>query len=212
VLELKERRRNIRQARRAWSWPRNQFWFDNLLQGAYVEDWWKENFRISRSTFDYIVRTVGPDLEKQITRLREPIPVVKRVAVALWRLATGDTYRSTGLQFGIARSTAMHIQHEFCHALAKLRAPDFIKCPITEDELAKQPLRKKSPFPQVVGAIDGSHTPLKTVPVNERIDYFNRKQDYSMMLQAVAEASFRFLDVTAGFPGSCDCRIPRQYT
>ena len=30
-------------------------------------------------------------------RLRECIPVNKRVAVALWRLATGDTYRSTGL-------------------------------------------------------------------------------------------------------------------
>ena len=68
-----------------------------------MEDWWKENFRISRRTFEYIVRVVGLDLAKIDTRLRQCIHVNKRVAVALWRLATGDTYRSTGLQLGIRR-------------------------------------------------------------------------------------------------------------
>ena len=54
--------KNTRRARRAWAWPRNQFWFESLLQGDFVEDWWKENFRISRRTFEYIFRVVGPDL------------------------------------------------------------------------------------------------------------------------------------------------------
>ena len=40
--------KNTRRARRAWAWPRNQFWFESLLQGDFVEDWWKENFRMSR--------------------------------------------------------------------------------------------------------------------------------------------------------------------
>ena len=60
----------------------------------------------------------------------------------------------------------------------------------------------KSPFPQVVGAIDGSHIALKTVPLNERIQYFNRKQDYSIVIQGVADASFKFLDLSTGYPGS----------
>ena len=72
-----------------------------------MEDWWKENFRISRRTFEYIVQVVGPDLTKRGTRLCQCIHVNKRVAVALWHLATGDTYRSTGPQFGIGRCTAM---------------------------------------------------------------------------------------------------------
>lgn len=54
----------------------------------------------------------------------------------------------------------------------------------------------------MVGTIDGSHIPLKTVPVNEQIEYFNCKQDYSIVVQAVANASFKFLDVSTGFPGS----------
>ena len=46
--------RNTRRARRvyAWAWPWNQFWVESLLQGDFVEDWWKENFRISRWTFE----------------------------------------------------------------------------------------------------------------------------------------------------------------
>ena len=40
--------RKTRRARRAWSWPRNQFWFETLVLGIFFEDWWKENFRISR--------------------------------------------------------------------------------------------------------------------------------------------------------------------
>ena len=64
--------------------------YETLLNGNFVEEWWKENLRISRRTFEYIVRFVGPDVAKKDTRLRECIPVKKRVAVALWRLATGD--------------------------------------------------------------------------------------------------------------------------
>ena len=84
-----------------------------------MEDWWKENFRISRRTFEYIVRVVGPDLSRRDTKLRQSIPVNKRVAVALWRLTTGETYRWTGLQFGIGRCTAMVMTHEFCQAIAQ---------------------------------------------------------------------------------------------
>ena len=31
--------KNTRRARRAWAWPRNQFWFESLLQGDFMEDW-----------------------------------------------------------------------------------------------------------------------------------------------------------------------------
>ena len=105
----------------------------------------------------------------------------------------------------------MLITRDFCEAIAK-RATKFIKFPATEQEVL-QSIRlstNKSPFTQVVGAIDGSHIALKTVPVNERIEYFNRKQDYSIVIQGVADASFKFLDVSTGYPGSIhDARILR---
>ena len=54
--------RKTRCVRRAWSWPRNQFWLETLLNGYFIEAWWKEDFRISRRTFECIVRLVGRNL------------------------------------------------------------------------------------------------------------------------------------------------------
>ena len=59
----------LRNTRRAWPWPRNQFWVESLLQGDFVEEWWKQNFRISRYTFENTVRVVDPDLSKRRTTL-----------------------------------------------------------------------------------------------------------------------------------------------
>ena len=75
-----------------------------------------------------------PEMAKKDTRLRQSIPVHKRVVVALWRLATGDTYQSTWLQFGSGRCMAMLIKQDFCKAIAK-RAKKFIKFPEKEQEV-----------------------------------------------------------------------------
>ena len=84
------------------------------------------------------------------------------MAVALWRLATGNSYRTVGLTFGIGRCTAMNVKDEFFSALIR-RANDFIKFPKTAEETrqAMQEFLNISRFPQVVGALDGSHIPIK---------------------------------------------------
>ena len=99
--------------------------------------------------------------------------------------------------------------HNFCPAIAKW-ATEFIKFPESEQEVLQSIclFTNMSPFLQVVGAIDSSHIALKTVPLNERIETFNQKQDYSIVIQGVADASFKFLDVSTGYPGSIqDTRI-----
>jgi len=50
-----------------WSWQRKQFWFETLLDRNFVAKWWKENLRISRGTFEYIVRVAGLDLAYCVT-------------------------------------------------------------------------------------------------------------------------------------------------
>ena len=62
----------------------------------------------------------------------------------------------------------------------------------------------------MVRSIDSSHIALKTVPLNERIEYFIWKHDYYIVIQGVAVAFFKFLDVSTGFPSSIhDARILR---
>ena len=68
--------------------------------------------------------------------MRRPVSVEKRVAVGLWRLATGDTYtcRSCGLQFGIGESTAKVISEQFESTLCRLKN-SYICFPYTDEEL-----------------------------------------------------------------------------
>ena len=88
---------------------------------------------MSRDTFEHICGLIGPELVRQNTILRQAISEEKQVAVALWRLATGNSYRTVGLTFGIGRCTAVNVKDEICTALLR-RANDFIKFPKTEAE------------------------------------------------------------------------------
>ena len=81
-------------------------------------------------------------------------------------MATGDSYRSCGLMFGIAKSTAVGVCRDFVQALCQLKE-QFIKFPNTPTTVREniQGFREKSNFPNVVGAIDGTHIYIKAPKV-----------------------------------------------
>ena len=56
-------------------------------------------------------------MEKQNTFFRKAIPMEKRVAVALWRLATSNSYRSINKVFGIGLTSVAKIVYEFCESI-----------------------------------------------------------------------------------------------
>ena len=60
--------------------------------------------------------------------MHETIPVVKRVAVSLWQLDTGDFYQSTTLTFRIGKSTAVTIKDEFYDVICE-RSDELIHLP-----------------------------------------------------------------------------------
>jgi hypothetical protein len=62
--------------------------------------------------------------------MRDAIPVNKRVAASLWRLATGDCYRSCGLMIGLAKPTVVKCCYEFIAEICRLQ-DEFIKFPST---------------------------------------------------------------------------------
>lgn len=197
--------------RRAWMLPRPQFWFNEILNNTGYDDVvWRENFRVSRATFEYIVQLVDAELSRRDTPFRNAVPIEKRVAVSLWRLATGDSYRACGLQFGLPKSTTSMITHEFCSILTR-KMDEFIKFPYSRAEVRKaiDEFQNISEFPQVIGAVDGSHIPIKK-PKDSPNAYYNRKSFHSVILQGVCDANYKFTDVSTGYPGRMhDARVFR---
>ena len=77
------------------------------------------------------------------------------MAAGLWRLATGSTCLSSGLQFGIGKSTAQNVSTEFENTLAA-RRDDFIRFPTAHNEIQTtiNNFEMKYGIPQMVGVVD----------------------------------------------------------
>lgn len=150
------------------------------------------------------------NLQKQRMRFRDPVSVEERVGLSLWRLATGNSYRSCGLQFGLGKSTVEIICSEFEQAIFNLKNR-FLKFPLTTQEIRNKMDKFEESYgiPQIMGAIDGCHIEINAPPDNHE-DYFNRKQHYSVNLQGIVDANSKFVHATVGYPGSIlDARVLR---
>ena len=205
---------NPRFGRQFWMIPRPQFWFEEVWRNAVLDMYWHRYFRMRKETFEGIVQLVSPQVQRQDTQLRSAIPIQKCVAIAVWRLAAGDSYCAIGTVFGVGKLTAIEITLEFCRVLEGL-APNFIAFPQTRDEtmfaIASFKESVNCRVPQAVGVIDGTHIEIIAPSEVNKLDYFNRNKRYSIILKGiVAGANLKFLDIEVGYPGAMhDCHVLR---
>ena len=54
-------------------------------------------------TFEEFLNMTSLALRSDDTKMRREVPVVKRLAIFLWWLATGNFYRSIGKLFGVEK-------------------------------------------------------------------------------------------------------------
>ena len=131
-------------------------------------------------------------MEKQNTFFKKAIPMEKRVAVALWRLATSNSYRSISKVFGIGLTSVAKIVYEFCESVFE-ESGQFIKFPANGHdralEIEKFSYLTQTVLPQVVGTIDGTHVEILCTNSESRVDYFSCKQKYTVNTQAVIAQS-----------------------
>ena len=70
----------------------------------------RADFRMTPDTFSNIVTLVRNRLEKQGTRFRKAVVIEKRVAIALWNLATANFSHSVSKTFAVGKSNH-YIKH-----------------------------------------------------------------------------------------------------
>ncbi|KAH6948616.1 hypothetical protein HPB50_025389 [Hyalomma asiaticum] len=90
--------------RERWTFQRNEHSLEETLPnlGEYR---FKRAFRVTPSTFRYLVESCHSVLEQQTTRLRKPISVEKLVAVRLYRVCSSADDTTIGHLSEIDRST-----------------------------------------------------------------------------------------------------------
>ncbi|XP_054843582.1 putative nuclease HARBI1 [Eublepharis macularius] len=188
----------IRVPRRYWIYPRSRDWWDNFVTAIWDDQLWIENFRMTRETFNELVHSIGHRLSRQRTRLRNPISVEMRVAIALWYLANCSTYRQCMNQFGVGISTVAGIVLEVCLAI-ELELLSRVVC-LGPDVARIMSGFQKLGFPHCIGAVDGTHVAICKFKGRGR-EYINRKKFNSILIQGTVDHTGRFIDAEVGWSG-----------
>ncbi|KAH9371963.1 hypothetical protein HPB48_022477 [Haemaphysalis longicornis] len=135
-LQQTAKRRKLRMAaimrlcfreRHVWSYHRSSSWYDTTLTNL-PDSAFKENFRVSRTTFTYIVNACEC-MGRQDTNMRRANPLDKRVAIGLYRLASSAEERTVAHLFGVSRPSVNLIFREFCRVVVQRLEHLYIRLP-----------------------------------------------------------------------------------
>ncbi|XP_047467192.1 putative nuclease HARBI1 isoform X1 [Mugil cephalus] len=197
-------RSNVRIRTRPWTTTQRTDWWERVVMTEFQPSDWLDKFRMSRETFFYLCDKLRPRLARQDTSFRLALPVEKRVAVALWRLASNIEYRTISTLFGVGKSTVCRCVRDMCHAIVALLSSIYLRPPNEQEmEDSAQLFLSHWGFPHCVGAIATLHTAIIS-PSNNASDYANPAGWLSVMSQVAVSGRGHFWDVCASFPGGTD--------
>ncbi|GMH10765.1 hypothetical protein Nepgr_012606 [Nepenthes gracilis] len=202
-------KRSANQQRRLWVKNRSKAWWDECNKPEFPEEEFRKCFRMGKSTFEMICDELNSVVAKEDTMLRAAIPVRQRVAVCIWRLATGEPLRLVSKRFGLGISTCHKLVLEVCSAIKTVLMSKYLQWP-DEDSLRriKDKFESISGIPNVVGSLYTTHVPIIAPKVsvaayfNRRHTERNQKTSYSITVQGVVNPRGIFTDVCIGWPGS----------
>ncbi|CAG8641187.1 8878_t:CDS:2 [Paraglomus occultum] len=215
LIELQNENEIVRNPRVARP-KANGFWsevFPYLGDDNQKYDF-KTQFRIKRSTFDRLIETLSSHNNYQPSAYHRQTPLEFQIAVVLNRLANPMGYRQLETFLGVSQGSIFNFTRRFLNAVLDTLKP-IITWP-TGDKLdaviegfAPAEFRKR--LPNVIGAVDGSHIPIKRPRTVYHNRYINRKNFHSIVLMAIVDNTERFTYIYSGQPGSMhDARVLKQ--
>ncbi|XP_065414555.1 signal peptidase complex catalytic subunit SEC11A isoform X1 [Chrysemys picta bellii] len=179
-----------------WARETSTEWWDHIVMEVWDDEQWLQNFLMRKATFMGHALT----LRRKHPRLRAALPVEKRVAIAIWKLATPDSYWSVANQFGVGKSTVGIVLMQVCRAINRILLRRTVTLGNVQDIVDGF---AQMGFPNCRGAIDGTHIRI-LAPPHLASEYVNWKGYFSMVLQALVDHRGHFIDINTGWPGKMD--------
>jgi predicted DNA-binding protein YlxM (UPF0122 family) len=163
----------------------------------------RQHFRMNPHIFEDLLRklyTIYPQVAKAGN---QELDLEKQVLLCIWYIANLESFRSVADRFGISKSTAWSSFYKTCLKILELnRRFLIIAWPGMRQALRNvDAFERKANFPGIIGAIDGTHIPIKS-PALHQSSYINRNGYHSILLQGVCDTNLKFIDCYTGEAGS----------
>ena len=128
--------------------------------------------------------------------MRKPISTESQIASFLYYINDEARYRKTANAFGISPGSVSLIIQKIPKSIVEFLGKYYMKLPETAAEVQNLTWKflEHLRFPQCVGAIDGTHIPIRQ-PNQNYADYINRKRLTSINVQVLYDYHYCFLDV-----------------
>ncbi|KAG0435333.1 hypothetical protein HPB47_018554 [Ixodes persulcatus] len=149
-------------------------WFEET-QPRIGEQHFRACFRVSSSTFRYLVDVCRPSTVRQDTSMKSATTVEKRVTISLYRPCSSAKERTIGHLFAVGQSVVNGSYREFCDVIIDQLESRTVSIARSQDidhhMLEFQTVLR---FPNAIGALDGCHLPVSP-PKDSAVDYRNYK-------------------------------------
>ncbi|XP_020813969.1 putative nuclease HARBI1 [Drosophila serrata] len=155
-------------------------------------------FRISKSTFAYLLERIGNKIESQTTRNFYLTPEDK-LMLALRYYACGNFLIAVGDFCRVSAASASRTVKEVSYSIAAL-SREYIK--FGEPDEVQEDFHSIANFPRVMGAVGCTHIQVQSPAADQSEMYRNRKGFFSIKVQAVSDAKLNIQDLVARWPGS----------
>lgn len=160
-----------------------------------------QTYRLDRGGVEELCHVLGPRLQPRVASERN-IPALQKVLMALHYLATGNFQVEIAARHCTSQSSASRCLLAFLDAMLE-NHQKFMYFPKEDAELqqARAGFHALAGFPNVIGAVDGTHVAI-LAPKGRAGMYRDRHHQYSMNMQACCDAQGAFINVSVMFPGS----------
>jgi len=107
----------------AWSVPQPvQSWFElHYYNPTIPQELFRQQLRVMRKMFNQILNMLNHCLVRQQSRLKDPSPPEKILALGLYHLGHGNSYASIGPSFNVGKATVIEAVQDMVEALYEMR-------------------------------------------------------------------------------------------
>ena len=107
----------------------DKLWWSNGYE-KWTNDQFKHYFRVSRDTFQLILRKIGPFIDKEPTNMGpEPIETHRQLALTIYRLGHGVTFNTLADLFGVSMALAERTFNRIIRLFVSTMYDTYVKMP-----------------------------------------------------------------------------------
>lgn len=212
IASVQRRRKKHRVIRKAYILPRNSAWSESWALCGCDDDLkklpdkvrWERLHGLSVESFLDLLKIIKPRLKKKVTCRGKPISPRRRLMITLRYLSSTTDLVAIQQMYDVGERTVYSIIHETCCVIVDMLFSKLIRLPRTHAEClgVMQGFYDDFGVPNIIGAVDGTHIPIRMLPRVKTEDFINFKRRKSVVVQACVDNSLLFTDVYGIWPGS----------